>query len=56
VVGGLNPNREAGSALVGLDILGGAWVVNNMTVSGLGAININLNLNPPRIPDVRPVE
>jgi hypothetical protein len=50
------PVSLTGSAAVGVDILGGAYVVSSMTVSGVGAININLNLNPPRIPDVRLVE
>jgi len=50
------PANLTGLAAVGLDILGGAWVVNTLTVGGVGAININLNLNPPRIPDVRLVE
>jgi hypothetical protein len=50
------PVNLTGSATVGVDILGGAYVVRSMTVQGVGAININLNLNPPRIPDVRVVE
>ncbi|QEL21018.1 hypothetical protein PX52LOC_08147 [Limnoglobus roseus] len=45
-----------GSAAVGLDILGGAYVADSMTVSGVGAVTINLGLNPPRVPDVRIVE
>jgi hypothetical protein len=45
-----------GSAAVGLDILGGAYVVDSMTVGGVGAVTINLGLNPPRVPDVRVVE
>ena len=50
------PANLTGNAVVGLDILGGAYVVDSMTVQGVGAININLNLNPPRIPDLRLVE
>jgi Putative Flp pilus-assembly TadE/G-like len=45
-----------GSAAVGIDILGGAYVVSSATISGVGGINIDLGLNPPRIPDVRLVE
>jgi hypothetical protein len=45
-----------GSALVGLDTLGGGYVVDSLTIQGLGAINVNLGLNPPRVPDVRVVE
>jgi hypothetical protein len=50
------PVNLTGAAVVGLDVLGGAYVVDSMTVQGIGAININLGLNPPRIPDVRLVE
>jgi hypothetical protein len=50
------PVNLTGSAAVGLDILGGAYVADSMTVSGLGAVTVNLGLNPPRIPDVRVVE
>ncbi len=39
-----------------LDILGGGFVVNSMTTSGIGTVTINLGLNPPRVPDVRVVE
>ena len=39
-----------------VDILGGAFVVDSLTVQGLGAVQINLNLNPPRVPDVHLVE
>jgi hypothetical protein len=39
-----------------VDVLGGAYVVDSMTVQGAGAINVNLGLNPPRVPDVRLVE
>jgi hypothetical protein len=52
----LAPVSLNGLATVGLDILGGAYVVDSMTVTGIGAININLGLNPPRVPDVRLVE
>lgn len=45
-----------GTAAVGLDILGGAYVVDTMNISGVGAVTINLGLNPPRVPDVRLVE
>ena len=45
-----------GGALVGADLLGGAFVANSMTIGGLGAINVSLGLNPPRVPDVRLVE
>ena len=50
------PVDLSGFAAVGLDILGGAYVVNSLTVQGVGAVNVNLNLNPPRVPDVRLVE
>jgi hypothetical protein len=50
------PAVLTGAAAVGLDILGGAYVVDSMLIKGVGAINVNLNLNPPRIPDVRLVE
>jgi Flp pilus assembly protein TadG len=50
------PVNLTGSAAVGLDILGGAYVASTMTVGGVGAVTINLGLNPPRIPDVRIVE
>ena len=50
------PVNLTGSAAVGLDILGGAYVANSMTVGGVGAVTINLGLNPPRVPDVRLVE
>lgn len=46
----------SGSAAVGLDILGGAYVVDSMRVGGIGAVTIDLKLNPPRVPDVRVVE
>jgi hypothetical protein len=52
----LAPVSLSGLAVVGVDILGGAYVVNSMTVQGIGAINIDLNLNPPRVPDVCLVE
>jgi hypothetical protein len=50
------PVSLTGLALVGVDILGGAFVVNSLTVQGVGAITLDLNLNPPRVPDVRLVE
>jgi Putative Flp pilus-assembly TadE/G-like len=45
-----------GQATVGADVLGGAYVTQSLSVSGSGAINIDLKLNPPRVPDVRVVE
>jgi hypothetical protein len=45
-----------GSAPVGVDILGGAYVCDSMQVQGPGGINVNLGLNPPRVPEVRLVE
>ena len=45
-----------GALAVGLDTLGGAYIVDTMTVSGVGNINIDLGNNPPRIPDVNLVE
>ena len=45
-----------GSAAIGLDILGGAFVADTMTVGGIGGVTIDLGLNRPRIPDVRVVE
>ncbi len=50
------PVNLSGTAAVGLDILGGAYVADTMNVSGVGAVTINLGLNPPRVPDVRTVE
>jgi hypothetical protein len=50
------PVSLTGGVGVGLNVLGGAYVVNSMTVQGVGAINVDLGLNPPRIPDVRLVE
>jgi hypothetical protein len=50
------PATVNGSAAVGLDILGGAYVVDSLTVGGAGAVTVNLGLNPPRVPDVRVVE
>jgi hypothetical protein len=50
------PVSLTGLAAVGLDVLGGAYVVNSLTVQGVGAVNIDLKLNPPRVPDVRLVE
>jgi hypothetical protein len=45
-----------GTAAVGLDILGGAFVAESMTVRGVGAVTVNLGRNTPRVPDVRVVE
>jgi hypothetical protein len=50
------PVTLTGSAAVGADILGGAYVVDSMTVGGAGAINVNLGLNPPRVPEVHLVD
>jgi hypothetical protein len=50
------PASLTGGLAVGLNVLGGAFVVNSMTVKGIGAINVNIGLNPPRVPDVRLVE
>ncbi|HBI44301.1 MAG TPA: hypothetical protein DDY78_15840 [Planctomycetales bacterium] len=50
------PVSLTGLVAVGLDVLGGAYVVNSLTVQGVGAVNIDLKLNPPRVPDVRLVE
>jgi hypothetical protein len=52
----LAPVNLTGLAVAGLDVLGGAYVVHSMTVQGIGAINIDLRLNPPRVPDVCLVE
>jgi hypothetical protein len=45
-----------GTVAVGLDITGGAYVADSMTVAGVGAVTVDLGLNRPRIPDVRLVE
>lgn len=50
------PARLTGLAAAGLDILGGAYVVDSMTVEGVGAVTVDLRLNPPRVPEVRVVE
>lgn len=50
------PVHLSGTAAVGLDILGGAYVADSMTVSGVGAVTISLGLSPPRVPDIRVVE
>lgn len=50
------PVSLTGSAAVGLDVLGGAYVADSMTVSGVGAVTVDLGLNRPRVPDVRVVE
>jgi Flp pilus assembly protein TadG len=50
------PVTLTGSAAVGLNTLGGAFVASSMTVGGIGAVTVDLGLNPPRVPDVRVVE
>jgi len=50
------PVNLTGTAAVGLDILGGAYVADSMTVTGVGAVTVNLGLSTPRVPDVRVVE
>lgn len=45
-----------GGAAVGLDILGGAYVADSMTVSGIGAVTVSLGADAPKVPDVRIVE
>lgn len=50
------PATLTGVLAVGLNVLGGAFVVDSMTIKGVGAINVNIGLNPPRVPDVRLVE
>jgi hypothetical protein len=50
------PVTLTGLAAVGLDILGGAFVADTVTVQGAGAVTVDLKLNPPRVPDVRVVE
>jgi hypothetical protein len=50
------PVNLTGNAAVGLDTLGGAFVVDSMTVQGVGTINVNLGMNSPRVPDVKLVE
>jgi hypothetical protein len=50
------PVSLTGLAVAGVDVLGGAYVVSSMTVQGIGAVNIDLKLNPPRVPDVCLVE
>jgi len=40
----------------GIDTLGGAYICNTISISGIGSINIDLGNNPPRIPDVTLVE
>jgi hypothetical protein len=46
----------ATKATVGVDLVGGAYVVESATVNGLGSINIKIGQNQPRIPDIRLVE
>lgn len=50
------PAHLNGLVSAGVNVLGGAYVVDTMTVTGVGAVNIDLRLNPPRIPDIRVVE
>ncbi|QEL17642.1 pilus assembly protein TadG-related protein [Limnoglobus roseus] len=46
-----------GSVAIGLDILGGAYVVDTLTVGGIGGVTIDLGTqNAPKVPDVRLVE
>ena len=45
-----------GLAAVGVDTLGGSYIVNSMQVSGVGGINIDLGTNYPRVPNVTLVE
>jgi hypothetical protein len=41
---------------LGLDTLGGAYIVSTLQVGGVGSINIDLGNNYPRVPDVTLVE
>ena len=50
------PVSLTGSAVLGVNILGGAYVCDSMQVQGLGSISVNLGLNPPRVPEVHLVE
>jgi len=56
VYGAQAPVNVTGSALVGVDVLGGAYVCDSIHVQGLGGINVDLGLNPPRVPEVHLVE
>jgi Putative Flp pilus-assembly TadE/G-like len=40
----------------GIDTLGGAYICNTISISGIGSINLDLGNNPPRIPEVTLVE
>ena len=46
-----SPLRDAG-----VDTLGGGYVCDSMQVTGVGGINIDLGMNPPRVPEVHLVE
>jgi hypothetical protein len=50
------PVKLTGNGTLGVDILGGAYVCDSMQIQGLGGININLGLNPPRVPEIHLVE
>jgi hypothetical protein len=50
------PLALTGLAGVGVDTLGGAYVVGSITVAGVGNININLGPHQVRVPDVTLVE
>jgi hypothetical protein len=50
------PVTLTGTAAAGVDVLGGAYVADSLTASGVGAVTVDLGLNRPRVPDVRVVE
>ncbi len=50
------PVSLSGVAAVGVDTLGGGYVCDSMQVAGVGGINIDLGMNPPRVPEVHLVE
>jgi hypothetical protein len=50
------PVELTGSAAAGVDTLGGAFVCDSMRVQGAGGTNVDLGLNPPRVPEVHVVE
>lgn len=50
------PTTLTGHAPEGVDVLGGAFVVDSMNIEGPGGIVIDLKQNPPRVPDLRIVE
>jgi hypothetical protein len=50
------PLSLTGLAGVGLDTLGGAYIVNTIAVGGVGNINVDLGNNYIRVPDVTLVE